>query len=224
MGRFGPMKSWIFGHTHLKIPIPAWSFGDTGPSVLLLGGVHGDEPEGISAATAILERFLQSFPYRLKLTLIPCLNWDGVLTQQRTNGAGVDLNRNLPTKDWTTEARAPRYFPGSKPGSEPENQALMAFLEREKPKLIITLHSYDPQINVNGDCKGEAEIIARLTGYPISDDIGYPTPGSLGTYAGFERKIPTITYEIQRELPLDQVVAKHVEPVLEALKYTEKNR
>jgi protein MpaA len=41
--------------------------------------------------------------------------------------------------------------------------------------------------------------------YEITEDIGYPTPGSLGTYAGWERQIPTITFEIERGLPLSEV-------------------
>ena len=34
----------------------------------------------------------------------------------------------------------------------------------------------------------------------ITEDIGYPTPGSLGTYCGLERNLPTITWELQRGL------------------------
>lgn len=218
------MKSWIFGTSRLNIPIPAWTFSNGGPTVLILGGVHGDEPEGVAACHGLLAEFLKNFPYKLNLTLVPCVNVDGVLLHSRTNGASIDLNRNLPTKDWTREARAPRYFPGEQPGSEPENQAIMGFLETEKPKLIISLHSWEPMINTNGDCQGEADIIHKWTGYRVADDIGYPTPGSLGTYAGQERKIPTITYEIQRDIPLNQVIRDHLKPVMEALKYTEAHR
>lgn len=218
------MKSWIFGTSRLNIPIPAWTFSNGGPCVLILGGIHGDEPEGVTAANGMLAEFLKSFSYKLELTIVPCANPDGVFLHTRTNGASIDLNRNLPTKDWTKEARAPRYFPGDKPGSEPENQAIMKFLDEKKPKLIISMHSWEPMINTNGDCKGEADIIHKWTGYRVADDIGYPTPGSLGTYAGKERKIATITYEVQRDIPLDQVIRDHVKPVLEALKWTEAHR
>lgn len=218
------MKSWIFGSSRLNIPIPAWTFSNSGPGVLILGGVHGDEPEGIAAANGLLAEFLKGFSYKLDLTIVPCLNMDGMLLHTRTNGAQIDLNRNMPTKDWTSESRAPRYFPGEKAGSEPENQAIMKFIEEKKPKLIISLHSWEPMINTNGDCQGEAEIIHKHTGYRIADDIGYPTPGSLGTYTGKERQIPTITYEIQRDLPLSQVIRDHLKPVMEALKHTEAHR
>lgn len=220
-------RTWIFGETARHCPIPAFDFSNSkgkGARVLILGGVHGDEPEGVTAAHGLLGSFLTSFPFDLHLTLVPALNLDGVLDKARTNGNGIDLNRNLPTKDWTMEARAPRYFPGMKPGSEPENQAIMRFLELENPHLVISLHSWFPVLNTNGDCRGEAEVLARWTGYRIDDDIGYPTPGSLGTYAGLERGIPTLTYEIERDLPLNQVIKTHVPALREALKWTECHR
>ena len=40
-----------------------------------------------------------------------------------------------------------------------------------------------------------AEEIANITELPICENIGYPTPGSFGTYAGIEKNIPTITLE-----------------------------
>jgi len=38
-------------------------------------------------------------------------------------------------------------------------------------------------------------------GYPPAATIGYPTPGSLGSYAGIDRQIPMITLELPRTLP-----------------------
>jgi protein MpaA len=217
-------KFWIFGKTARQCPIPAFDFGTTGPRVLLIGGIHGDEPEGIAAANGLLESFQNSFTEKLRLTLVPAVNMDGLLDKARTNGNGVDLNRNMPTKDWTAESRAPRYFPGTAAGSEPENQALMKFMDQEKPQLIISLHSWFPVLNTNGDCRGEAEVLQKMTGYKIDDDIGYPTPGSLGTYAGLERAVPTLTYEIERDLKLDEVIRIHVPAIREALKWTAANR
>ncbi|MBX3019131.1 MAG: DUF2817 domain-containing protein [Bdellovibrionaceae bacterium] len=217
-------KTWIFGETARACPIPAFDFGTKGARVLLLGGIHGDEPEGIAAAHGLLGSFLESFTANVRVTLVPAVNLDGLLDKARTNGNGVDLNRNMPTKDWTDVARAPRYSPGKAAGSEPENQAIMRYLENVKPDLIISLHSWNPVLNTNGDCRGEAEVLAKITGYKIDDDIGYPTPGSLGTYAGLERGVPTLTYEIQRDMALNEVVKIHVPAVREALKWTAANR
>ena len=37
---------------------------------------------------------------------------------------------------------------------------------------------------------------SQITGYKVEESIGYPTPGSFGTYCGIERNIPTITLEL----------------------------
>ena len=45
-----------------------------------------------------------------------------------------------------------------------------------------------------------AEKVSELSGYPIQADIGYPTPGSFGTYSGIELKVPTLTVEVDEAL------------------------
>ena len=217
------MTKDIFGQTSQGLPIPAYHFGQTGPAALILGGAHGDEPEGIYASHGLLQSFLQNFPYRLRLTLVPILNMEGALLAQRTNANKIDLNRNLPAKSWTAEHKEARYNPGPAPGSEPENQALTKWIESKKPKIIISLHSWNPVINTNGDCSPEAEIIAKATGYKISDCIGYPTPGSLGDYCGRERGIPVITYEVERGSTVKETLALHVPAIKKAL-FASENR
>ncbi|MCB0342497.1 MAG: succinylglutamate desuccinylase/aspartoacylase family protein [Pseudobdellovibrionaceae bacterium] len=215
------MKSFIFGQTSLGLPIVGHRFGSSGPKVLILGGVHGDESEGVIASGGLVNMFYSSFTYRLQLTLIPMFNTDGVIRCRRKNAQGVDLNRNLPTNDWTSEVAEEKYFPGLSANSEPENQALVNWLDKHKPQLIISLHSWKPLLNTNGNCQPEAEIISKRTGYEIKDSIGYPTPGCLGTYCGLERDMPTLTYEIQRELPAKEILKIHVPAIAEALKTTE---
>src|SRR5690606_14233919 len=144
-----------------------------------------------------------------------------VLKKERKNSSGVDLNRNLPTNDWTNDVAEERYFPGPSAGSEPENQALVSWLETNKPQLVISLHSWKPLLNINGSCQPEAEVLSRITSYEIKDSIGYPTPGCLGTYCGLERDMPTITYELERNLNPEQILHKHVPAIMEALKVTE---
>lgn len=216
------MKSFVLGHTSNGLPIPAYQWDTQYPHVLIVGGVHGDESEGVVASYGLLNEFTRSFPFKLKLTLLPMLNLDGVLAKTRQNANGVDLNRNLPTQDWTPEVLNPRYFPGTKPNSEPENQALTYFIQTQKPRIIYSLHSWHPLLNVNGKCKKEAEAINKLTGYPVQEEIGYPTPGCLGTYCGLERDIPTLTYEIERGLAPKEIIRVHVPAILEALKTTER--
>ena len=204
------------------LPIYSYDFGTTGPQILILAGVHGDEPEGIYVAQALLDSFLKKFEYKLKLTLIPIFNIEGCLNHKRTNSNDVDLNRNLPTKNWTDKYEKKRYYPGKSACSEPENKNLIKWIDSHKPRLIISLHSWNPVINTNGNCQPEADIISQHTNYKISDDIGYPTPGSLGDYCGLERNIPTITYEVEKGSSIKKSLDLHVPALKKALFATEK--
>lgn len=215
------MRSFIFGHAESGLPILGFEFGSGVPFVLILGGVHGDEPEGVVGAWGLIEKMAQNFSHKMRLVIVPTFNADGVLAKTRMNSRNVDLNRNLPTKDWNPKAFTPRYPPGPHPNSEIENRDLVSFLKDNKPNLIFSLHSWKPLLNVNGDCRPEAEVIASLTGYVIEESIGYPTPGCLGTY-GIEQGIPVITYEIERGLKNSEILRVHVPAIMESLKVSEK--
>lgn len=185
--------------------------GGAGPRpILFVGGVHGDEPEGVRLAEEFLA-WLQHEevrnPTRLHpWLLIPCLNPDGYTERQRTNASGVDLNRNFPSRDWSPEAKAPRYYPGPSPGSENEVRALVKLIEDEKPQLIVHFHSWEPCVVYTGaPGKRAAEILASGTTYECREDIGYPTPGSLGQYGWMEHQIPVICIEEQEHTDLNQV-------------------
>jgi protein MpaA len=186
------------------------------PWILFLGGVHGDELEGVWLMEEAARLWSEKFSGRgVGALIFSQVNPDGVSRPQRQNARGVDLNRNLPTKDWTPEVQNPRYFPGTLAGSEPENQALMKIIELCAPVAILSAHSFSQvQVNINGPSREWGEKLSALCGYPVTEDIGYPTPGCLGTYAGAERKIPTLTLEILRGLPREEVLGLHL-PLLE---------
>jgi murein peptide amidase A len=217
-----PASCFVFGTTALGLPIPAYRWETGGPEILVLGGVHGDETEGVVCAYGLYRELGRGFPFRLNLTLVPAFNLDGVLAKSRLNGNGVDLNRNLPTKDWSPQAFNERYPPGPSANSEPENQALTRYLAERSPRFVLSLHSWKPLLNVNGACQPEAEAIRARTGYLIEESIGYPTPGCLGTYAGLERDMPTLTYEIERGLAPREVLRAHVPAVLAGLEAAQK--
>lgn len=218
------MTAFFLEETAGGLPIPAYEFGRKGPKVLILGGVHGDEREGVEAAYGLIRRWEKSYPFQLNVTVMPAFNLDGVIRHQRTNGNGVDLNRNMATNDWSASITNPRYHPGSAPNSEPETRALVRFLESWPPVFVLSLHSWKPMLNINGKCRPEAQAIAQWTGYKIEESIGYPTPGCLGTYCGLEREMPTLTYEIERGLNTKSILEMHVPAIEEALKVTEQTK
>lgn len=150
------------------------------------------------------------------LLFIPCLNPDGLQNNTRTNANGVDLNRNFPTKNWgedTSQAgdNPDDYYGGKSPASEIETQFVIDIIEKYKPKLILTLHAPYKIVNYDGPAKEIAQKISDIIGYPVEESIGYPTPGSFGTYCGVERNIPTITLELDEKIPVENLV----QPVFE---------
>tara|TARA_B100001248_G_scaffold262154_1_gene256404 strand:+ start:206 stop:886 length:681 start_codon:yes stop_codon:yes gene_type:complete len=189
--------------------------------LLFIGGVHGDEPEGVELATRFLQYLEHSSEKTSPWILIPCLNPDGYMKVERTNGNGVDLNRNYPAKNWSPDCDAPRYFPGTKAASEPEIQALTALIEAERPRLILHFHSWKPCIVCSGE-KGrlDAQRLARASNYEIVSDIGYPTPGSLSSFANKDHDIPVICIEEEAGVALAEVWPRFQPALIEILNDT----
>lgn len=162
----------------------------------LMAGVHGDEVEGVYSLDKIFSWLQEQDDINIPMIVIPILNVDGYRAQTRTNSHGVDLNRNLPAKSWVEEQRADRYNPGTSPLSEPENQYLDKLFKKYHPGLIITLHSWKPMINYNGDCLEVANHLHQYNSYPVvADTEGHPTPGSLGDYGPEQYQSPVLTFE-----------------------------
>ncbi len=215
--------------------------------ILLMGGIHGDEPEGVALAEGIRDWLCQestkptsgsgtgsgtgssttanstpNFTHKAQTLVpwivIPCLNVDGYRAATRGNSRGVDLNRNYPSQDWTSVATKPRYNPGPSPGSELEIQGVVELIRQLHPRLIIHCHSWDPMIVATGALsRPDAQKLAQASGYKMVDEIGYPTPGSLSRYAWHDHGIPVICIEEQEHLKDLSVVWPRFAPGLKAI-------
>lgn len=165
--------------------------------ILLMGGVHGDEPEGVRLANETLAWLKRQDPHSVApWILIPVLNVDGYAKGTRVNARGVDLNRNYPSKDWSPIAAKERYNPGTAPASEVEIQAIVELIADFKPRLLIHCHSYTPCIVGAGPlAQKDSERFAKSSGFEVRPEIGYPTPGSLSRYGWHDLKIPVICIE-----------------------------
>ena len=163
-----------------------------GKNILIIGTTHGEEPQGFEILKLYLKEKIQS---KNNLYIVPCLNPDGYHLKTRTNANGIDLNRNFPTKNWELTEKN-EFFGGLTPNSELETQFMVEILEEILPDIILTIHAPFKIVNYDGDALKISEKIAKIINYPIQKDIGYPTPGSFGTYCGVERNIPTITLEL----------------------------
>jgi N-alpha-acetyl-L-2,4-diaminobutyrate deacetylase len=120
-----PRSSNQSGWSNLWIPIVSVADGE-GPTVLVLGGVHGDEPEGQVAALG-LARSLQPAQVTGRVIVIPCASPEASRAYTRLWPSGANLNRS---------------FPGSPTGSADEQ--LAHFLSTELFPLadvVVDIHS-----------------------------------------------------------------------------------
>lgn len=175
--------------------------------LLVVAAIHGEEPE----TTFLLSRSLRAFGNNFRsIAFVLCANPDGVTLGTRGNANGVDLNRNFKTSNWSAQAvpsrsvlEAPRdtlLSPGTAPASEPETLALTSLIEKLAPETILSMHAPIGCI----DAPAATPVVRELGdvfGIPHVPDIGYATPGSLGTWCA-ERKKECVTLELPR-MPLE---------------------
>src|SRR6185436_20887276 len=107
----------------------------------------------------------------------------------------VDLNRNFPAANFSPQHR-PGYFPGTHPLSEPESAALAALIARAGIGAVVAVHAPFACINYDGPAADWAGRVAAACGWPARADLGYPTPGSLGSWLGIDRGLPILTLEL----------------------------
>lgn len=186
--------------------------GNKNANVLVIGCFHGDEPQG----KYLIEEYLKQ-KQNTNILFIPCLNKWGVEHNTRTNENGVDLNRNFPTKNWILSQKD-NFYGGPSPASEIQTRFLIDIIEKTHPNLILTLHAPYKIVNFDGNAEAVAKVISQITSYPIEPSIGYPTPGSFGTWAGIEKGIPTITLELDEEIDVKELK----KPIFEVFETLEK--
>jgi hypothetical protein len=180
--------------------------------VLVVGGIHGDELTSVSIVFRWIE-LLQQSPgeaARYQWRVIPVLNPDGLVAKPptRVNARGVDLNRNFPTDNWSSEAarywsvstsRDPRRFPGPAARSEPESAWLHSEIETFKPDVIISVHAPYAVLDFDGPPSGMQPPVrfGRLQLHRLG-----VYPGSLGNFGGLKAGIPVVTLELPHALDM----------------------
>ena len=191
---FTPLSS---GESVEGNPIEAFKSNKAGDKYLyLMAGTHGDEVEGVYVLKQLFDWLKEEHALKdLPIIVVPILNPDGYRASTRVNAHAVDLNRNYPTENWSSEFKQDKYNPGPGPLSEPENEFLDQLFKKFHPGFILSFHSWKPILNYNDDAKDIAEYLASYNEYKTAADIGYPTPGSLGNYAPEKYGSPVLTFE-----------------------------
>ena len=119
------------------------------------------------------------------LWLLPAVNPDGLARGAKNSARDVDLNRNFPARNFARPPTRPGYFPGPAPLSEPETRlARGPGCPGDQPRGVVAVHAPFACVNYDGPAAAWAEAVAAACGWPARADIGYPTPGSLGSWLG----------------------------------------
>jgi hypothetical protein len=184
--------------------ITAYHYGKGDREVLFVGGIHG----GYSPNTTLVARELMSWldanessiPDNVRVTVIPLMNPDGLKeivgttgsftsaqipagdrTEGRFNGNGVDLNRNFDC-EWSATGmwQNRQVSGGDKPFSEPEAQAVRAYIERTMPQAVVVYYSAAGEVfssrcgsPILTETRDLTRLYAEATGYTPHESFEY---------------------------------------------------
>ncbi len=192
-------------------PIEARIVGTGAQTVLLIGVIHGNEAIGSGLIARLLEDIDldPSLAEGLRIVAVPVANPDGYAKGTRTNARNVDLNRNFPAANFVASDRR-----GAEPVSEPESRFLADLILEEKPVRILSIHQPLQCVNYDGPAADLAARMAEANTYEVKADIGYATPGSLGSWAGRDLGIPIVTLETGRSGDVSTSYLRHREALL----------
>ncbi len=184
----------MIGRSVSGAAIDVRAFGEGPDVILFLASIHGDEDAG----TPLLQRLadeLEARPDLLagrRVVLVPVANPDGRTSRRRTNGRGVDLNRNFPAENFDARGRH-----GAEPLCEPESRALHDLILREDPARVVSIHQPIACLDWDGPADDLAELMGRHAPDLPLKKLG-SRPGSLGSWVGLELGRPIVTVELPR--------------------------
>ena len=173
-----PADPWVvhgsvLGRSLLGRPVAIFERGDPNAPhrILVVGCVHGSESAGIAVANR-----LQSIPIppNLDLWVIPSANPDGVARGTRTNGRGVDLNRNFGRHWHRIGRRGDLQYSGTGPLSEPETRLLVQTINRVRPDVTIWFHQPIGVVDESGGDPAVERSFANMAGMPLMRLSRYP--------------------------------------------------
>jgi protein MpaA len=166
--------------------------------VLVIGGLHGNEPVTPPAVRGLLQAEIGP---DVEVWLVPVANPDGSAAGKRCNANGVDLNRNFPW-EWRPVDGGPA------PLTEPETQTLAALVELLQPDIVIWVHQprgYVSAIGVTSSALEQAW--ADAAGIPVRPDVTQHGGGE--SWSAFVAGVPSMLIEIDGWEAAPRLIAEH---------------
>ena len=193
--------------------------GVPGPTALILGGVHGNEPAGAVAA----ENVCSFAPVRGKLVVAPRVNAPGLQQSLRYLPEAGDMNRAYPP--------AGNETPADRMGAE-----IISLMNHYKISMLIDLHEARTFHKIDRTSLGQTLLFAdnsastglamdtvEAVNRQIADDVvkfslvGHPIRSSSAWYAGKFLGIAAFTVETSSRQPLAERARQHLLVVTELL-------
>jgi len=211
-----------YGRSAQGRPLEAW-LPARGADMLVVAGIHGEEPETTVALSSALRCLTAK---ALRSAVVLSANPDGLARGMRANARGVDLNRNFPSSDWSTESPTHKWTrddpqdvtlsPGERPQSESETRALMDLIGRLEPRLVVALHAplgcvLDPTLSA------PAHWLSGRTGLALREEVTSPTPGTLDTWVREATGADAITLELP-VISKDAALVQYLDVLVELLR------
>ena len=84
------LSSTVFSADRLEFTIHKLESGVAGPTVLVVGGIQGDEPGGFHAASMLVTHYEVA---RGSVWVVPNLNFESIV--ERSRGVNGDMNRKF---------------------------------------------------------------------------------------------------------------------------------
>jgi g-D-glutamyl-meso-diaminopimelate peptidase len=196
----------VIGKSVENRDIVAYHYGTGSKELLFIGGIHGGYEWNTVLVAYELMDYLKAnptaVPKNVKVTVIPVLNPDGlnkvvgtadrftaadvpssetVLTSGRFNAKTVDLNRNFDC-DWQSSGvwQNKKVSGGTKAFSEPESQALKAYVDANSPTAVVAYYSAAGGVfasnchnGIPTETKNLVNIYAKASGYPARQEFDY---------------------------------------------------
>ena len=225
----GVESSWrVLARSVEDRPIEYRQFGEGKTEALVVGPLEGDE----TAALTLIEQLadhLAHFPRSsggVRVTIVRDPNPDGRLRRSPFNARGVQLNRNFATRNWHKLPSGSIWLSGREPESEAETRAIADLIGDLRPDRVIILATTrrNAELAYAGPAESLAREFAKSGGLRPVLFTSAAEPGSLASYAGEDRNLPTLVFRVPTAMRGDQLWSQYRRSLLAILGVEESDR